>query len=660
MAVTAGRGWLVALTMTIAAGAALRLVQLNVVEFKGDESTVFNLVRLMLHSGQPAQVGMISSLGGFNPPIFLYVLAPVVWLTDNPIFTTGWVALLNVLAIILCAIVVWRYIGPRASYLATLLYALAPWAVVFSRKIWEQEALAPLVLVAFWGLLTLVVEGQVWGTAAAIAALLWMVQLHPSAILLVPVVGIVLLIYWRRLRPLPLAVGLALGILPLLPYIDYGLQHRWSNVAPLLSSANRPAHVDLWSLALSVMNATGYGTLQLEGVPFTQFLQPLSYGSIISALGAALLVASVIASVWCVGSIWLSRKIRNCEGPPGPSSATFGVVTALSLLWVALPVLLTVRHSIQLFQHYFLFSLPMTFVLMGLGFEALCRLGGEKLARLLVAAVSIYAILATVPLVELFSYLRSPANTDFSYLSNSSRVLQVAEQLEPRGTADLILPHDFSVSTVLRALLSTRYTVNESAQDSLVLSPVASQVVVGPVGASPIDQLRTMGIPFHTLTFGSGQVAIGVAVVTNERGATRVPGFRPLNVRLENGVTILGWTGAVDGGTLRLVITWRVDHVVPEAAKANYALYVHVMNGQKMVSQRDAMDYPSSQWQPGRTVLSDYPVPLPASLPPGQYELRMGMYTRPSIQRVPRVGSHGLEDGEFQFGTVTLPSGSVQ
>jgi hypothetical protein len=49
-----------------------------------------------------------------------------------------------------------------------------------------------------------------------------------------------------------------------------------------------------------------------------------------------------------------------------------------------------------------------------------------------------------------------------------------------------------------------------------------------------------------------------------------------------------------------------------------------------------------------------FDVPLDG-VPAGRYELRSGMYTRPSIQRVPMVDDKGQRrDGEFSLGSITL------
>jgi len=64
----------------------------------------------------------------------------------NPLVATGFVAALNVLV---CGDDIWIHAqGGRtdAGLIAALLFAVAPWAVINSRKLWAQDLLPPFVI----------------------------------------------------------------------------------------------------------------------------------------------------------------------------------------------------------------------------------------------------------------------------------------------------------------------------------------------------------------------------------------------------------------------------------------------------------------------------------------------------------------------------------
>ena len=66
------------------------------------------------------------------------------------------------------------------------------------------------------------------------------------------------------------------------------------------------------------------------------------------------------------------------------------------------------------------------------------------------------------------------------------------------------------------------------------------------------------------------------------------------------------------------------------------------------------MPYPSARWETGETIAAWFTVPLDR-VPPGRYELRAGMYSRPSIQRVAMLDASGAQrDGEFSVGTLVV------
>ncbi len=68
--------------------------------------------------------------------------------------------------------------------------------------------------------------------------------------------------------------------------------------------------------------------------------------------------------------------------------------------------------------------------------------------------------------------------------------------------------------------------------------------------------------------------------------------------------------------------------------------------------------YPTSVWQAGDRIVSDYPLVLPAGLPPGEYELWVGLYEADSqgSVRLPVSSAAGLTsgDGQVLLGTILV------
>src|SRR6185436_12168680 len=95
----------------------------------------------LVHGHGVPLLGIDSSVGIRNPPVSVYLMAIPYLFTSNPVVATSYVALLSVIAVLLLYALVRRYYGPLAALVAAALYAVGPWAVIFSRKIWAQDML---------------------------------------------------------------------------------------------------------------------------------------------------------------------------------------------------------------------------------------------------------------------------------------------------------------------------------------------------------------------------------------------------------------------------------------------------------------------------------------------------------------------------------------
>ncbi|HEX8231612.1 MAG TPA: phospholipid carrier-dependent glycosyltransferase [Chloroflexia bacterium] len=81
------------------------------------------------------------------------------------------------------------------------------------------------------------------------------------------------------------------------------------------------------------------------------------------------------------------------------------------------------------------------------------------------------------------------------------------------------------------------------------------------------------------------------------------------------------------GSTLPLTLYWTADR----ALNTNYTVFVHLIDasGNKLaqidVGPRSGT-YPTSLWPPGEVIVDEMTLTLPAELPPGEYNMRVGLY----------------------------------
>ncbi len=99
------------------------------------------------------------------------------------------------------------------------------------------------------------------------------------------------------------------------------------------------------------------------------------------------------------------------------------------------------------------------------------------------------------------------------------------------------------------------------------------------------------------------------------------------------------------GSSVNITLYWQPI----QALSTQYTSYVHLVNNQGQgVAQSDhrpgGIYYPSSLWQPGKTLRDQHTITLPPGIPPGNYTVRAGMYTQPEPGLIRGMGN-GLEIG---------------
>src|SRR5262249_36058564 len=130
--------------------------------------------------------GITSSIGVPNAPASVYLFALPLFLWHSPLAATLFVGALDTASVPVSYLVARRYWDTVAAQSSALLYAVSPWAVIYSRKIWAQDLL-PLFVVGcvFAGLLGFV-EGRRRWVAVHLALLALAIEIHPSALALAP------------------------------------------------------------------------------------------------------------------------------------------------------------------------------------------------------------------------------------------------------------------------------------------------------------------------------------------------------------------------------------------------------------------------------------------------------------------------------------------
>ena len=400
----------------------LRLWRLDLVQFRDDQGTLLRLAEDIVRLGRVPLAGMTDSLGTPLPPHFEYVLAPIVAVSRDPRVSTAAIGLANALGVLGTLLLGWRWFSPLAGLVAGLAYATNPWAVFFARKIWSNDVLPPMAVALMFCLDSAVVGEQVgWGVAAFPVFALG-VEFHPSFALLAPLIVALGVIMLRRGQLKHVAIGVGLALLSAVPDLIYNLQTQWSYLQLLGSSDAQPARIDGQGPGDVIGLIGGWHNWNVEDLDINVLL-PWHLAAVPGAIETLLLVFGIGAAVWIVsGSQRFERSLR--------------LRAAGLLLWVLSPMVFTIRHSIPLYDRYFLFVLPAGALLIGLGVYMLGSVAlSRRAARTLVGA----ALVGVIGMASLWSVI---VVRELGYLTNGYIVtygppLAAAEQTT-RELIDLV------------------------------------------------------------------------------------------------------------------------------------------------------------------------------------------------------------------------------
>ncbi len=367
------------LWLALLLGGWLRLFALDRTPWLDDQTQLLDMARTAILRGMIPVTGIPSSVGFLNSPISIYLLLPIAAFTSNPLPQTIALALWNVVGVAICYVAALRGFGRRVAAWSALFFAVCPASVWYSRFLWQQNFIAPLL--GLWALTLFAAvktSGRRWFVAHALL-LVVCILLHPTVAYLIPVTLIALWLSPHRPRLREYALAAVGALLLLAPTLLWELQSGWSDVLVLATSAQRSSRYD-GEVAVALFNVLGAPTPQTLGAG-TLFNRLMPFFNVLTTLMVALLVVGWVRLTW---RLW--RGLRGAWRPAPLRTATWrdrvawlGAITSdirsdetwrLSFvlwLWVTIPPVAMIRHSITIFAHYLIVLYPGIFIVIGLG-----------------------------------------------------------------------------------------------------------------------------------------------------------------------------------------------------------------------------------------------------------------------------------------------------
>jgi hypothetical protein len=575
--------------------------------------------------------------------------------------------------------------GWYAASVAALLMAVNPWAVFYGRFLWNPNPIPLFSTLMLMHLIAYFVprlnpppkgeeavpspSGRGLGRGQSIylaLSFLWLAavtQLHLSGLVLIGVMGLALLLFWQRWQRAtwwqtlaPIFVGMALFLLLYAPFLRYERATGYMDIQTITNAltGGQTANAEVgepvvnaasWLLTLEL--ATGDGFWGTSAVPRDAIWQ---WFWLVDAARVLVIVSLVYA---LASPIYWHVKHKN---QPLPPKQTALIILAI---WIILPVLLYLRHTVYLQNYYFLYLYPAPFLVVGLMMDDLRLKFKDWTTVNLQASIINLLFLLPVLLLALWQF----------NISQTRLVLLDAGEIGPKQQARHIEQAIAASRAVLARYPDCDLTVAahggslESSQMSVLgafvhptpvryvdvgrgyIHPAQCTIYFTAVSDPLLDQFLAANgkeLPEHIATHDDLWRFYHVPGVEAAASA-------PLAV-WQNGLTLLDATlpdEIVPGGQVVVTYIWQVTDPLDHA---RYHFFNHVMDeSEQFITQEDAPAIDSLFWQPGDRLVTQFYLTMPPDLGDGRYALRTGLYTWPSLERVP------LLDGEtiYQVGTMT-------
>jgi 4-amino-4-deoxy-L-arabinose transferase-like glycosyltransferase len=608
------RGEWAALAALLLLAAALRLGAPGITEFKRDEANLSQRASDLVHGRDFPLLGLSSSVGVPNPPISVYLFAIPYALDGSPIAATLFVGGLNVIAVALTWWLARRYYGWRAAIVAGLLYAVSPWGILYSRKIWAQDLLPPFVVATVLTGLLGFGEGKRWVRWVHWPLLALTVQIHYAALILIPLSLLTLALWHEPIRRREMALGLGLAALTVIPAVIGAYQ------AHLLSldTIRRGLNANTGHPRAITSTALDYAWFTVAGTDIHSLAGPEQFQHYLDSVPDAYPLFKLVPLGAVLSAAWLVwRAVRR------RARLTPDVVL---VAWLVLPVLAFTWEWTEVAPHYLIPLMPAAYILCGAGIDAVWQsVRLPEIRRLLVGGGILLVVIAGLQIyltVALLHFLDEHATPD-GFGTPLHYLLDVRDAVLERNPEDVIVvstgelaPYDEVPAVwgfLLERVTSVRF-VNGARTAVIPAGNSLNLIAWSPALRMCADQDCRAGSGAEVFDLRPGENPYILRPTQDIAAEVSFTSIEP--VQFANGAYLMSY--AVNPSSV--VLAWRLDG----PAREDYHAFVHALDaGGQRLAQSDRLAWPGRYWRAGDTLVLWFDL----AVPPDTASLYTGLYT---------------------------------
>lgn len=623
----------------------LRLYALDLIDVRYDEASAPQLA-YGIARGQLLALAPFSGSVANHPPLFLYLLSLPYLFTRDLLMVAAYRAMLDVIAIALLGWLCVRYFNRRVATVATLLFAVAPWAIQYSRKL-SIVTPALFIVILLFGLLEALRRHNPTGWTIAGLGLALCIGSHLTAIYLVPVYALAIFLGWRSLKPLPVILGLLPVCLVAALYLAADASHGFANVQSIMTAMHQGGTVNFDSLNMAFWASGGSHLSDLTDGAFSiwqsQIPAPLN---LVDSMQEGLLAVGVISLIGIMVHHFRHSRWRRAS------------VDALLLVWWCVPIVLQLHHDKPLQMHYLIILYPIPFLIMAVLVDEVIRifryntLGSQVLKGLVsvvLLLVVVWQVFTTIRFDDFVSRYNTSTGGYGPPIRSALDVAQMArEQVCTTNCDDGIIivtpggdPRVDEWATVFDVILAGVPHRFDNATTGLILRTDSVRYIFTPGSGRAMAELfshvSAQSVISHSISVRTGSSSAYTYIYINQ---PKVTGFQPTpQATFTNGIALVGYSTHV-GDALTLHVLLHVSH--PVRPGTDYHWFSHILvNGQKIAQLDDGGIQPSN-WHAGDLLLHWFDIPLPSPVP-SRLTALIGCYTYPGLLPVQAT----LPDGQI-------------
>jgi len=525
---------------------------------------VFRMAHDAIYHGLLPATSNIASIRIVNPPAVIYLLMLPAAFSANPLWGAIFVAFLNVIAVLLTYIFVRRYYGRLAAVIASLLYVTASKPLYFSRFIWQQNLIAPFVILFIFALFWGVVDRRKGWLFPALLLLGILFQLHETTIILCVPLLLALLLAPGTVRWRDLALGMFSLLLIFFTYLLWEFSTKLADLNVILQMLKLHAHFDSQVLAYYIQFLSPYDqfptnthTLLYSFAPYLVWLRPIMLLFVLGGFATAF-IAIVLYPRMGGGRLRRPRpdegifhieeqesqesSIEGEEGdasvptPPPHHSRPYALLDELRTMWTefradprrcgfvllltwqVVPVLILTRHAVPLFSYYLLLLMPGPFILIGLFLSMVIDWLQRRGRRWNMPRYGLYVLAGIVIIAQLLGSIaglidETSGNNLHGYSYNTLNSLQAALTEADQLAQQRHLNHVY-VATDQYTQVALRYLAEQMQTPTTLFDASHCLVLPNPTGGPAVLLVG----PYDKLTgVLLGQFAVATLIDQPER-----------------------------------------------------------------------------------------------------------------------------------------------